>query len=320
MPLGKLDISLVIPIKNESDSIIQLLESISKQTFQPKEIILVDGGSTDNTVELIRKATKDNHRIKLLTVSQATPGKGRNIGIEKAESQWVALTDAGICLDKDWLKNLAIAADSSNCPDIVYGNFSPIISSNFEKCAAISYVPALRENSVRSNSVASMLLKKKVWEQVEGFPDLRAAEDLMFMEKAQKLGFIADQATNAQVFWQLRPNLTSTFQKFTLYSKHNVLAGRAWDWHYGIVKQYLVVLPFLFLAIFHTPYWGLGVLLWLMARTGKRIFSHRYEFGITTLLNPVTFIGVMILIITIDTATFRGWLQAYFNRSTLEQV
>lgn len=308
-------ISLVIPMKNESDSLAELIESIEKQTFQPDEIVLVDGGSTDETVKIASRLAEKNSKIRLIELAEGSPGKNRNAGIANAQNDWIALTDAGIKLEKDWLENLVKAAEKSPESDLVYGNFSPVLDSLFEKCAAIAYVPALRENSIRSKSVASMLLRKKVWDAVGGFPDLRAAEDLMFMEAAEKAGFKSASAPEAEVYWFLRPNFSSTFQKFTLYSKHNVWAGRAWDWHYGVAKQYLFVLPFIALAIFHSAFWLFGILLWLAARTAKRILAHRYEFGLSALFNPLIFGGVALLVLTIDAATFAGWLQAVLNKS-----
>ena len=310
-----LQISLVIPMKNESDSLAQLVESIERQTFQPGEIVLVDGGSIDDTVKLAEQFAAKNPKIKLVKVAEASPGKGRNIGIENARNEWIALTDAGIILEKDWLKNLVETAENSPEAELVYGNFSPITGSHFEKCAAISYVPALRENSIRGKSVVSMLLKREVWEKVGGFPDLRAAEDLIFIETSNKLGHRSAFAPKATAHWQLQPNLKATFQKFVLYSKHNVWAGRAWDWHYGVAKQYLVVLLFVLLAIFHSWFWLFGVLAWLAARTAKRILLHRFEFGVKTLFNPLIFCGVALLVLTIDAATFIGWAQAILNKN-----
>ncbi len=310
-----LQISLVIPMKNESNSLTQLIESIERQTFQPDEIVLVDGGSIDDTVKLAEQFAAKNPKIKLVKVTEASPGKGRNIGIENARNEWIALTDAGIKLEKDWLENLVKAAAKSPGSELIYGNFSPIMGSLFEKCAAISYVPALKENSIRGKSVVSMLLKKGVWEKVGGFPDLRAAEDLIFIETAEKQGLKSAFAPKANVHWQLQPNLKTTFQKFVLYSKHNIWAGRAWDWHYGVAKQYLLVLLLVVLAIVHSWFWLFAGLAWLAARTAKRILLHRFEFGVKTLFNPLIFCGVSLLILTIDAATFTGWAQAILNKS-----
>lgn len=305
-----LKVSLVIPIKNETDSLFALIASINKQTFAPAEIVLVDGGSTDGTVELAEKLTRDDLRYRVIEAGKASPGRGRNIGVENAQNHWIAFTDAGIRLSDDWLEKLVKAVNKNPEPDIIYGAYSPMLNTTFEKCAALAYVPGKPRNQIRGKFIASCLLKKKVWETVGGFPDRRAAEDLMFMEAAEKHGFNVAYAPEAMVYWYLRPDLISTFQKFVLYSKHNVWAGRQWDWHYGILKQYLLVSPFIILAFLHDWWWLSVVAGWLCARTIKRILPHRHEYGLSPLYNPVYFFSVMFLILTIDFATFTGWVQA----------
>lgn len=312
----KPQISLVIPVKNEADSLELLIDSINKQSYQPDEIILVDGGSTDETVELARRPTAADARYRIIEAGEASPGKGRNIGTENARFEWIAYTDAGIKLSDDWLEKLVEQITENREIDIVYGNYAPIRNSYFENSAALVYVSPQNDGGIRGKSIASSLLKKEVWVAVGGFPDLRASEDLMFMEAAEKKGFRHVFAPAATVFWQLRPNLSATFRKFVLYSKHNVLAGRQWDWHYGVLKQYLATAPFLAFAVFHS-WWWLGVIvLWLFARTLKKARAHRREFGANTVYNPLIFFGAMFLILVIDLATFIGWGQAVSEKKS----
>jgi glycosyltransferase involved in cell wall biosynthesis len=308
--LQNFQVSLVIPMKNESETLPLLIDSIERQTFQPFEVVFVDGGSTDDTLAVAESLIGGNKKYKLIKTPQASPGKGRNIGAENAQYEWIAFTDAGIKLNPDWLERLAEKAIQNSEVDIVYGKYSPVISNTFEKIAALTYVPPLSADGHRGKSIASCLLKKIVWEKIGGFPDLRAAEDLMFMERAKKLGFKHQFAPEAMVYWQLRPDVASTFRKFVLYSKFNVWAGKQADWHYGIARQYLILLPFLPLAVFHSAWWLLAVVLWLFARTAKRILPHRREHGLAPFFNPVIFFGVMLLGLVIDAATFMGWFQA----------
>ncbi len=304
-------ISLIIPIKNEAESLENLCLSINRQTRQPDETILVDGGSTDQTVAIARKITARQAEFNLIETAHASPGRGRNIGAENARFEWLAFTDAGIKLEADWLEKLVEKAVADAKVDIVYGNYAPVVGNYFEKIATLCYVPPFRENSIRGKFIASSLLKKEVWKAVGGFPDLRAAEDLMFMEAAEKQHFKFAFAPDALVRWHLRPNFSSTFRKFALYSKHNVWAGRQWDWHYGILRQYLILIPVLLLTVFHSWWWLIVVGLWLFARTAKRILPHRTEFGLLALFNPLVFFGAAVLILGIDAATFTGWKQAY---------
>ena len=203
--------------------------------------------------------------------------------------------------------------DTNDRVDIVYGNYAPVVRTLFEKCAAIAYVPPQRPDVIRGRSIASCLLRKDVWSAVGGFPDMRAAEDLAFMDAVDAAGFRAAYAPKAMVHWQLRPGLASTYSKFVLYSMHNVWAGRQWDWHYGIARQYAVLLPLVILAALHSWWWLVGIGLWLSARTAKRIVSHRFEYGLLSLINPLIVLGVAGLILTIDLATFVGWAKARFG-------
>lgn len=312
------EISLVIPVYNEEESIEGLIENIKQQTYQPNETIFVDGGSTDKTIEIIEQTVREYSNFKFIKTLRASPGKGRNIGVENALYDWILFTDAGITLDKNWIENLVRVRNKSSIADIIYGNYSPVVNTFFEKCAAISYVPASQKSQIRGKAIVSCLLKKSVWESVGGFPDLRAAEDLIFMEDAEKKGAKVDFASDANVYWHLRPDIASTFRKFVLYSKYNVWAGREWDWHYGILKQYLLMLLFIILSIIHSPLWLIAVVLWLIVRTVKRILPHRLEFGWMPLINPVYFFSIMFLIIIIDIATFVGWQQALSNKEGLK--
>ncbi len=308
-------ISLVIPVLDEAESIGMLFESINIQTLPPDEIIVVDGGSKDATVLLIEKFARENVKIKLIKTDGATPGKGRNIGIESAGNDMIALTDAGTRLEAEWLEELVRVSAKTPELDIIFGNYTPVIDKLFEKCSALSYVPPQNPNEIRGKFVASCLLKKKVWESVGGFPDLRAAEDLIFMEKAAKQGFKTGFAPHAMVHSSLRPSISTTFAKFVLYSKHNVWAGRQWDWHYGILKQYLLLLPFLILAAFFGPWWWLAAIpSWLIIRAAKRILANRYEFGLGALFNPLVLFGTAVLVLTIDMATFVGWVMALVSK------
>ena len=306
----EITVSLVIPVFNEKDSIQNLVTTIRNQTCLPAEVILVDGGSTDNTVQLIEQLIFNDSLFRVIKAGRAMPGKGRNIGAGNAIGEWIAFTDAGIYLDKYWLEKMVQKAKENPEAAIIYGNFSPQLNSFFDRGASIAYVPAMQPNSIRTKSIATCLLKKEVWEKAGGFPDWRATEDLVFMERAEQLGYKTAFAKDAMVYWQLRPDLKSTYKKFVLYSMHNVWAGRQAHWHYGIAKQYAVMLLFVLLAIFHSWYWLLLIPVWLSARVLKRMLAYRYEFGIKSLLNPALFFLTMVITLTIDAATFSGWLSA----------
>src|SRR4051812_44242694 len=97
-------VSLIATIFNEADSIETWLRSVSGQTRQPDELVLVDAGSTDGTVETIRSHTSASFPIHLHVVEGANVPEGRNSAFRYALGPIVAVTDAGTDLDPSWLE------------------------------------------------------------------------------------------------------------------------------------------------------------------------------------------------------------------------
>ncbi|MBV9925962.1 MAG: glycosyltransferase [Acidobacteria bacterium] len=313
-----LQISLVVPVRDEELSLARLVSSVRAQTRQPDEVILVDGGSNDRTVALARELFAGDERFRVVEAGPASPGRGRNVGAGEARYPWVAFTDAGIGLEAEWLERLAEKVSEEPETDVVYGNFEPLTRTFFERCAAVAYVPpkVVRDGeTLRGPSIASTLIRREVWRRAGGFPDLRAAEDLIFMERVAALGARTRWAPGATVWWQLQPTLALTFRKFALYSKHNVWAGRQRFWHYGVARQYALAAPFFALAALHSVWWLAVPLLGLAARAGKSVWRHRDGRGLLWALNPAQLACVALLILTIDLATFVGWARALLTRA-----
>ncbi|MFL6255489.1 MAG: glycosyltransferase [Pyrinomonadaceae bacterium] len=314
----ELQISLIVPVRDEEESMARLVSAVRAQTRQPDEVLLVDGGSTDRTVALARELTAGDVRFRVVEAGQASPGRGRNVGASEARCPWLAFTDAGIGLDPEWLERLAEKVEQEPETEVVYGNFDPSIHTFFERCAAIAYVTPRRVQKggawLRGRFIASSLMRREVWRRAGGFPDMRAAEDLIFMERVEALGFQTRWAPGARIWWQLQPNLARTFRRFALYSKHNVWAGRQRFWHYGILRQYALALPFVVLAIVHSAWWLMGPALGLAARAAKSVWGHREGHGLLWALNPLQFAGVVLVLLTVDLATFVGWAQALLKR------
>ncbi|MBD3204847.1 glycosyltransferase [Candidatus Bathyarchaeota archaeon] len=84
-----MDISVVIPVLNSVSTIGGCIRSLKKQSISPYEIIVVDGGSNDGTIELLEKLDVD-----LITDRGETPGQARNTGMEKASGEVTMFCDS----------------------------------------------------------------------------------------------------------------------------------------------------------------------------------------------------------------------------------
>ncbi|OAN49173.1 hypothetical protein A6A04_03400 [Paramagnetospirillum marisnigri] len=100
-PIDFADVSVVMPAYNSAATITRALASIAAQTVKPREVIVVDDGSTDDTVERIRAMAGRMEGISLRAFAQANSGAGaaRNRAVAAASGQWLAFLDA----DDEWL-------------------------------------------------------------------------------------------------------------------------------------------------------------------------------------------------------------------------
>ena len=90
-------VSVIIPVYNRKDMISDAVESVLSQTYKDLEVVVIDDGSTDNTVEEIKKI-KDP-RIVLLKAEHKGPYHARNMGIKKSKGDFIAFLDS----DDMWL-------------------------------------------------------------------------------------------------------------------------------------------------------------------------------------------------------------------------
>src|SRR5712692_8549123 len=100
-----IEVSVVVPVRNEEDSIHALLDGLLNQTLAPKEIIITDGGSTDATIRIIQEFIEQGAPIELFREQDSMPGRARNVGANHATCDWIAFIDAGTIPAPNWLES-----------------------------------------------------------------------------------------------------------------------------------------------------------------------------------------------------------------------
>ena len=99
MPAENPGFSVVIPLYNKAGQIAMTLASVMAQTVPPREVIVIDNGSTDGSVEAVTALA--HPLVRLLREDQRGPGPARNRGIAEARGEWIAFLDA----DDLWAPN-----------------------------------------------------------------------------------------------------------------------------------------------------------------------------------------------------------------------
>ena len=307
-------VSLVIPVRDEESSIGALLATIEAQTAPPDEVLFVDGGSSDRTVPILRAHAEHDPRFTVVEAAGgATPGRGRNIGVGVARNDWVAMTDAGIRLEPTWLAGLWAAHVAEPAAEVVYGNYEFDLRSFFEECAAVAYGPPKWETPAgrsRGPTVVSCLVHRRAFQAVGGFSDLRAGEDEMFLTALDGAAVRSAWAPGATVWWRLRPDVRSNFERFRSYSYSYAMAGRQRHWQHRMARGYLPVAAGLVLAAVRSRRWLLLPAATIGSRVGRRVASHRPDMADLRVPSPTRLALIAALLLGNDVAAALGWWQA----------
>lgn len=310
-------VSVVVPVRDEEHSIRELLDSLLSQTRPPDEIVITDGGSVDATPQIIEEYIRKGAPVRLIRAGAALPGRGRNLGAAQASFEWLAFTDAGIRLADNWLEALVAKAEQDDSISVVYGSWQPLTNTFFKQCAAIAYVPPPTSHNgtlTRPRFIASTLLRREAWQAVNGFPEeLRSAEDLLFMDRVENAGYRYVFEPRAEVTWDLRPTLWSTFKRFVIYSRNNIRAGLFRQWQATILMRYGVLAMLLLAALMVGPTWIWVVLAaWLFmlaARAAVSIRRNRICYPASFFQNLMRGATVMSLLAVLDAAAIIGSIQ-----------
>jgi len=314
-----IEISVVVPVRNEEDSVRCLIEGLLAQTLPPREIVITDGGSIDATREIIEEFIGRGAPVRMIREEDSMPGRARNVGVEHAQCDWIAFTDAGTRPEPQWLAALAGRVGDQADVDVVYGSFAPIVDSFFKECAAMAYLPPpldIEGAATSSKSIASALMRRGVWAAVGGFPEhLRSAEDLLFMQRIEARGFRELRAPEAMVHWNIQANLWRTFKRFVTYARNNIRAGLWRQWQAAIFLRYALLAGITLPVIFFGARWLIVPLVcWvglLVARAAKALGRNRRVYPAGIGRNLMRLLMLLPIIASLDLAAVVGsinWL------------
>jgi len=269
-------VSVIATVKNEAQAVHRLLDSLAAQTRPPDEVTIVDGGSTDGTVEVLEKyAAGGALPLKVLARPETNISQGRNAAVAVAAGEIIASTDAGVRLSSNWLEELVKPFEKNGELHVVSGFFLADPETVFETALGATVLPALADISPEKflPSSRSVAFRKAAWERVGGYPEwLDYCEDLVFDFKLRELGPFAF-APRALAHFRPRTSLVAFFKQYYRYARGD---GKADLWrvrHAIRYSTYLIVVPVVFLlGLWRTPLWWL-----LFLASGALMFWTPYK-------------------------------------------
>jgi glycosyltransferase involved in cell wall biosynthesis len=261
--------SVIVPVYNRPQEVTELLESLTRQTFQNFEVLLVEDGSTI-TSEKVCEQFATRLAIQYFFKPNTGPGPSRNFGFEKARGQYFVVFDSDCILPPHYFETVeqflhTEKVDAWGGPDRGMKDFTALQQAMAFTMSSILTTGGIRGGKQKSFQPRSfnMGISRSVFDKTKGFHFDRFAEDIELSIRIRKLGFRTALIPEAFVYHKRRTSLSQFFKQVSNFGKGRILVGRK---HRGEVKithwlpafflMGLLILPVLFLFV---PSWALLV-------------------------------------------------------------
>jgi glycosyltransferase involved in cell wall biosynthesis len=215
-------VSLIATVKDAGERVDRFLASVAAQTRAPDETVIVDGGSIDGTLEILRRA----EGVTLIEEPGANIARGRNVAIAAATHDVIAVSDADCVLDPGWLEALLAPIEAG--ADVAMGTYRPETERFFQRCVAAINLPEPDEleEARFMPSGRSVAFRREAIEAAGGYPEwLDIGEDMYVDLRWRELGLTMRLARDAVVSWPLRPTVVETWRQYFRYARGDAIAG-----------------------------------------------------------------------------------------------
>lgn len=259
-------ITIVCPVFKESKFIAQLLEFCLNAAPTEKEIIIIDGASTDDTCEIVKKYQTVNSNIFLLHNPKRFVPFALNMAIEKAKGEIIIRLDAHTLYATDYLEKIIETFNQTNAA-IVGGPMRIAVGSSLQN--AVGYATSTSFGIGNSSfhfenfegftdSVYLGAWKKEIFKTTGLFDEtLKRNQDDEFHYRAKSLGFTIYQSPKIKSFYYPRNSFPALFSQYFQYGLYKPLVLKKIKSGFSIrhIIPTLFVLYLLFLPIFILLKW-----------------------------------------------------------------
>ena len=149
-------VSIIVPVYNVEKYIDRCLKSLVNQTLKDIEILIIDDGTPDNSINICERYSKNDNRIKIFNKKNEGLGLTRNYGIKKASGEYVAFIDSDDYVDLDYYEKLYNKAKKTNA-DVCFSDFKNVTEKNEILDDNIRCIP-FKDDIIDSNSVLLNML------------------------------------------------------------------------------------------------------------------------------------------------------------------
>ncbi len=259
--------SVIIPVYNRPQEVDELLHSLTQQSYQDFETLIIEDGSEERCEEIV-KQYQDQLDIRYYYKENSGQGFSRNYGFERAKGDYFIVFDSDCLIPSHYFETVNYylnthKLDAYGGPDREHKSFSPI-----QKAISYAMTSPLTTGGIRGNEKHAgtfhprsfnMGISREVYEQTRGYQITRMGEDIEFSIRIINHGFKTGLIPEAYVYHKRRTSLKQFFNQLHFFGRARININR---FHPGEIK-FIHTLPTLFiigLLLFLTlPFWNFSL-------------------------------------------------------------
>lgn len=238
--------SIIIPVYNTENFITETIDSVLKQKYQNYEIICVNDGSTDNSLNILNDLSQKDKRIKVIDIKNNGPANARNIGLKNSSGDYILFLDSDDLMQNNALKIINEKIQKNRNADVLIFSanaFNSIIIPDWVKesitthnhsRAGYACYTAIFEEKTATPFIWNKVYNKNLLDShnICFNTNITIGEDQAFLfrvfESANNIEFFSDTIYNYR--WQRQDSLMSKFKKDKLETTKN---------HFNLIKDVL---------------------------------------------------------------------------------
>lgn len=215
--------SFVIPVFNRPDEVDELLESLTKQSLQDFEVLIVEDGSSQPCQEVAERYA-DALNVRYFMKENSGPGGSRNYGVERAKGEYVIILDSDVVLPEGYLQAVDAELNAAPCdafggPDRAHESFTPMQKAINYAMTSFFTTGGIRGGKKKMDKFYprsfNMGVRRTVYAALNGFSNMRFGEDIDFSTRIFEQGYACRLFPEAWVWHKRRTDLRKFSSKCT---------------------------------------------------------------------------------------------------------
>ncbi|GAB3695871.1 glycosyltransferase [Spirosoma flavus] len=265
--------SVIIPVFNRPDELRELLQTLTLQTYQQFEVLVIEDGSR-NKADAVVASFSDRLDIRYFFKENSGQGFTRNYGFERAKGDYFVIFDSDALIPPHYFaavneRLLRDNLDAYGGPDAAHPDFTPV-----QKAISYSMTSPFTTGGIRGSKKNlggtfhprsfNMGLSRKVWEATRGYKLSRMGEDIEFAIRIIENGFRTGLIPDAFIYHKRRTNFGQFFRQLRFFGRARINISRYYPSELKLVHTFpalftLFVFSVPILALIHPILFSLGV-------------------------------------------------------------